>query len=243
MAAAAAAASVALVVLAVVISSDIRDHDGIEADIDALRDDVDADEEALVRLDERVGDLPVPLDAVSTVEMAGPSVFRVEVTGSQASAFVIESTSDGSRLLTNYHVVAEAWTSYRRDVRLTGGEMNAVGTIVAVDAEADLAVVDVDAELPNLQSTTSSPRPGAQVLVIGAPLGLEGTITVGLISGVREGFLQLSAPVSPGSSGSPVLDAEGGVVGVISWKFAEPGAEGLSFAVPITKACEKLISC
>jgi putative serine protease PepD len=219
------------------------DLDRVQRDLEALADRVDHGEEGLASVRALLAEAPLAFDSVRLFEGARPSVFQLEAGGSQGTAFVVASDEARSRLLTSYHVIAEAWRSYRRNVRLTGVEASAIGTIEAVDVEADLAVIDVEATWSSLEVAPSQPETGEEVLVLGSPMGLEGTITRGVVSGTREGFLQLSAAVSPGSSGSPVLDAEGRVLAVVSWKFTEQGAEGLSFAVPIKKACEKLLRC
>lgn len=81
------------------------------------------------------------------------------------------------------------------------------------------------------------------MVVIGSPFGLERTVATGVVSAFRQGYLQLSAPVSPGASGAPVLNDRGEVVGVIVTKITGAGAEGLSFAIPIRTVCKVLVGC
>lgn len=106
-----------------------------------------------------------------------------------------------------------------------------------------LALIDVRETLPALAHTTAIPKTGSPVLAVGAPLGLNGTVTSGIVSGSRKGQVQFSAAISPGSSGSPLVDANGEVVGIVSAKFVGPGAEGLGFAVPVKTVCDVFPIC
>jgi len=85
------------------------------------------------------------------------------------------------------------------------------------------------------------------VIVIGSPLGLGGTVSAGVISGFRslEGsdYVQFSAPISPGNSGGPVVDARGRVVAVASAKFEGSGVEALSLGIPVQTACSMVAAC
>ena len=82
---------------------------------------------------------------------------------------------------------------------------------------------------------------GDPVVVFGTPLGLSDTVTTGVVSAYRteEGtdFVQFSAPVSPGSSGGPVVDHDSAVLGVTTSKITEQNSEGLSFAVTSDEIC------
>lgn len=84
-------------------------------------------------------------------------------------------------------------------------------------------------------------------MAVGAPLGLDGSVSIGVISGYRSleasDYIQFSAPISPGNSGGPVVDANGRVVAVASAKLVGQGVEALSLAIPIQLACEALSVC
>ena len=86
------------------------------------------------------------------------------------------------------------------------------------------------------------PDVGTAVLVFGSPEGLEGTVTTGIVSAIRDGFIQFSAPVSPGNSGGPVVDYLGHVIGMTESKIVDQGAEGLSFAIPSSRVCT-IVAC
>lgn len=108
--------------------------------------------------------------------------------------------------------------------------------VLAVDAHADLALLKVSGKAPSLALNHGpAPAVGDSVYVIGNPLGLEGTFSEGIVSGVRttgtDSLIQMTAPISPGSSGGPVMDSSGEVVGVAVAFFKE--GQNLNLAVPV----------
>jgi S1-C subfamily serine protease len=109
--------------------------------------------------------------------------------------------------------------------------------MVAADEKADLVklVVNLPGGAPHYL-TVSGARPdaGERVIVLGSPLGLEQTATDGMVSAIRTirdrgEFLQISAPISPGSSGGPVVNMAGQVIGIVTFQVR---GQGINFAVP-----------
>src|SRR5690349_3894998 len=150
---------------------------------------------------------------------------------SRGSGFFV----DVDRIVTNRHVIDGA---YRAEVHSVSGSSYQVKSVLAVDAEADVALLKVDAP-PNLVRPLSldrtSPQEGESIVVIGNPFGLEGSVTNGIVSAVRDipGFgriIQITAPISPGSSGSPVVNMQGQVIGVATLQVA--GGRSVNFAIP-----------
>ncbi len=84
-----------------------------------------------------------------------------------------------------------------------------------------------------------SSAPGDQLLVVGSPHGLEGTVTTGIVSRVAYNEIQTDAAANPGNSGGPLVNANGEVVGVL----VTGGGQNVNFATPIAKACLKLRDC
>lgn len=134
---------------------------------------------------------------------------------------------------TNLHVVARA---HRATVTLASGESYDVVGFVAVDPRSDAVLLTIrhpvtaSLTLANSDSLSS----GAQVVAIGSPEGFQSTVSNGVASGIRimdgVAWLQHSAPTSHGSSGGPLLDSRGYVVGMVQSSFKN--AQNLNFAVP-----------
>src|SRR5712664_2229973 len=150
---------------------------------------------------------------------------------SRGSGFFI----DVDRIITNRHVIEGA---YRAEVHLNSGNAYQVRSVAAVDAEGDLALLKIDAP-PNMVRPLSldrtSPQEGESIVVIGNPFGLEGSVTNGIVSAVRDipGFgriIQITAPISPGSSGSPVVNMQGQVIGLATLQIT--GGQSVNFAIP-----------
>ncbi|MDH3747670.1 MAG: S1C family serine protease [Gammaproteobacteria bacterium] len=147
----------------------------------------------------------------------------------RGSGFVL---SGSGLLVTNAHVLAGLQTATAK----CGGRQLDIRRIVKFDRDVDLVVGEIGpANIPGLTlSTGTDIRPGKQIYVFGSPHGLEGTITPGLASGQRiiEGrsYLQISAPISAGSSGGPVTDEHGAVLGVAVASLDI--AQNINFAIP-----------
>jgi len=162
------------------------------------------------------------------------SVYRsADSRGGAGSGFVY----DDRHVVTNAHVVGDV---DRVDVRFSDGDWR-VGTVAGTDAYTDLAVLRVD-DLPataeGLSVAENGPEPGTPVAALGNPMGLDGSITTGVVSGrnrsmaTAEGFtipdvVQTDAAVNPGSSGGPLVTLDGTVVGVNRAR----GGDNIGFAV------------
>lgn len=165
-------------------------------------------------------------------KQASPSIVVIKAGESQGSGFVVKQDKRYTYILTNSHVVARAdevsikWADDREEkakvISDHGGE----------PLQKDLALLKVDAIRGKpLVLKEKPPAIGADVVVIGAPQGLEFSLTRGVLSQVRRNgdFLQIDAPVNPGNSGGPLLDRSGCVIGVVTFKGDR--SEGLSFAI------------
>lgn len=206
-------------------------------------------EEQRIRLDavatrtERLArNLGRELDPEAIAEQAKPAVFLIEALGSQGSGFVASSGPGRSSVITNLHVVETAWEE-GAPVTLRQGDRTYEGAVASVSQAEDLAVISVSTRLPALELARREPEAGEEVVVVGAPLGLEHTVVTGVVSGHRDQYLQISAPISPGDSGAPVLDASGRVVGVAVSKFVGVAIEGISFAIPVDTICRTVLQC
>ncbi len=141
-------------------------------------------------------------------------------------------------LISNYHVFRGARSA---KVKLPSGTYP-IGKVLAEDQENDLVLVSVAIDKGKyriLPLETKASTVGERIVVIGNPLGLEATVSDGIISALRilEPFgnvIQVTSPISPGSSGSPVLNMYGRVVGVATFQFRQ--GQNLNFAIPVAKA-------
>jgi serine protease Do len=177
------------------------------------------------------------LSVSDIVARSAAAVVTIKTFDAQGQAIGLGSgfrVSSG-RLVTNAHVVAGASRIevFDNNEQLLG----TAGFAEAVSTTVDLAVLPrLGTRTAQLPVAASIPRVGERVVVIGAPEGLSNTVSDGLVSALRsvEGrnLLQISAPISPGSSGGPVLNARGEVVGV-SVSILREG-QNLNFAVPVT---------
>jgi hypothetical protein len=143
------------------------------------------------------------------------------------SGFVV--SSDGTTI-TNYHVIRGA---YRATVRFSDGTVGSVDGVNAYDQNRDLAVLRLTPAPKTVLETGDSDKVqvGDRVVAIGSPLGLQNTMSIGIVSAIRNGVIQMSAPISPGSSGGAVIDQYGKVVGIAVAYIAQ--GQNLNFAIPI----------
>jgi serine protease Do len=159
-----------------------------------------------------------------------------------ASGFIV--SPDGI-ILTNAHVVD--WEGAKQvDVKLADKREFKV-KVIGVDKPSDIAVLKIDAKnLPTVKLGNSADlKVGDWVLAIGAPFGLENTVTQGIVSAkwrtlpdeTYVPFIQTDVPVNPGNSGGPLINMKGEVVGINAQIYSHSGGyEGLSFAIPIDVA-------
>ena len=145
--------------------------------------------------------------------------------------------SDDGLVVTNYHVIDGASTL---EVGLVSNASFQVDGVVGFSKEDDVAVLKVDAVgVPYLKLRAGdSPPIGTDVYAIGSPQGLTNTFSNGVVSGIRpinavSSLIQVTAPISPGSSGGPLLDANGNVVGLTT-SYLE-GGQNLNFVVPANR--------
>jgi S1-C subfamily serine protease len=221
----------------------------------------------VVKVVQKTGNAVVRIDSTRTVTTQVPDGFsdpffrgffgdripsqpRARVERGSGSGFIINSSG---QILTNSHVVdgADLVTVTLKDGRTFKGK------VLGEDAITDVAVIQIDANnLPSLALGKSDTlQPGEAVIAIGNPLGLNNTVTSGIISATgrssseigasdkRVDYLQTDAAINPGNSGGPLLNARGEVIGMNTAIIQ--GAQGLGFAIPINtaqKIAEELIA-
>jgi S1-C subfamily serine protease len=222
--------------------------------------------DALHRPDVHIAQVETPVDRspgtiAGVAKRVGPTVVSIAIQTPTAlaigSGFVIDTDGD---ILTNNHVVAPAVESANSSIVVTfSNEATARAQIVGRDPTSDLAVIKV----PNDQLTVAQlgnsdhVAVGDQVIAIGSPLGLQGTVTAGIVSALDRpvrvsasdgttsylNAIQTDAPINHGNSGGPLVNAAGAVIGINSAAAVDPTAgggaspaNGIGYAIPINYA-------
>lgn len=168
------------------------------------------------------------------------SVFTVSAGSHFGTAFVAWRGLDGTYLITAAHVVA----GHDGPVTLARKTGEWEGEIVRRDRKNDLALLRVEGRpdgAPPLwqKPLQAKPRTGEQLLLVGSPYGLSGTVTTGIVSRVTRRMIQTDAAANPGNSGGPVVNRKGRLVGVL----LAGGGENINFAIRIERACKALRGC
>ena len=139
-----------------------------------------------------------------------------------------------NHVVSNHHVLAGA---HRAEVKTASGITHAVLGVAADNKTSDLILLEVEVseQIRPLEVIPDYPEVGERVIVVGSPLGFEQTVSDGIVSSLRvapefDTVIQITAPFSPGSSGSPVVNMEGKVIGVASRQMMQ--GQNLNFAVP-----------
>jgi len=148
------------------------------------------------------------------------------------SGFFISQNGD---VITNYHVIQGASSA---EIKTADEKTYPITYIVAGDEQNDIIRLSVN--IPSqyvypLSLSKTIPEVGERIIVYGSPLGLENTVSDGIVSAIRDvpdfgKVIQITAPISPGSSGSPVLNMQGEVIGIATFQMIE--GQNLNFAIP-----------
>ncbi|MEV4822428.1 trypsin-like peptidase domain-containing protein [Micromonospora sp. NPDC049274] len=178
-----------------------------------------------------------------------PSVFRVRAGQFTGTAFAVgkPAAGGGTNLFTNFHVVESVWESGGREVFLERTDQRFPATIVKVDKANDVAHLRATGKFTGLVTSPAAVKSGQQIIVVGAPLGLEDSVTTGVVSALRAAqggsgpAIQFDAPINPGNSGGPVINGSKQVVGIATAKARD--AEGIGLAIPIKVACDGFKIC
>jgi putative serine protease PepD len=191
-------------------------------------------------LEKQAGNVFNP-EAISSAVL--PSVFRVRAGDFTGTAFAVGKPAGGggTNLFTNFHVVESVWDGGGRQVFLERTDQRFPATIVKIDKANDVAQLQTAGKFSGLVTASQAVKSGQQIVVVGAPLGLEDSVTTGVVSAFRKSedgsgpVIQFDAPINPGNSGGPVINGAKQVVGIASAKARD--AEGIGLAIPIAVAC------
>jgi serine protease Do len=173
------------------------------------------------------------------VSLLEPSVVRIDTAEGSGSGTIISRTG---YILTNNHVVED---SSLVSITLISGEKHS-GVVVFREERNDLAIVAIVADHSDFPEAmlgpTESINVGEDVVAIGYALGLEGQVTIskGIISAIRtidgSRYIQTDAAINPGSSGGPLTNLKGEIVGINTAKYVGVEVEGIGLAIPVDEA-------
>ncbi|MCK4563416.1 MAG: trypsin-like peptidase domain-containing protein [Verrucomicrobia bacterium] len=187
---------------------------------------------------------PARITTAEATKLYAPSVVLVKTAAGLGSGFFINKKG---YLITNFHVIAGekhiSVTQFLQEGKILRRIVHKQVEIVATAPFHDLAILQLKEFDTKITPVIFSPEEnlsiGETVFAIGNPLGLERTVTEGVLSQTHRNFggilyLQIDAPVNPGNSGGPLFNARGQVVGIIN--MGVPRMEGLNFAIPARHA-------
>ncbi len=182
---------------------------------------------------------PTGEDVASAVAKVEPAVVRVEVEDGMGSGMIIDKLG---YILTSNHIVEDAQSAII--ILMGGGQYQ--GIVIGRDEFKDLAIIKITAsgfDFPVVTLGNSDKlESGEEVIAIGYSLGLEGSTTIskGIISAFRSSdgvdYIQTDAAINPGNSGGPLINLNGDVIGIVTFKFVGEAVEGMGFAIAINDA-------
>lgn len=205
----------------------------IEFQLEAMERDSD-------RLAGRVSSTERELRVTPIAARVLKSVYTIFTDEKLGTAFAAWRQDNATFFITANHVVDgyDGAVTLKRKGGAWGGE------IVGRDPKNDLALIRVDGRpggsAPLWQKARrGTPKTGDQLLLVGSPYGLSGTVTTGIVSRVTRQALQTDAAANPGNSGGPAVNRKGQIVGVL----VAGGGENINFAIRIERACVTLRRC
>lgn len=178
------------------------------------------------------------LDSTEITKKVSPAVVLIKgKTDKQdvlGSGFLL--SSDG-KIATNLHVIQDLRSG---GVQLASGEKFDSFSVLAFDERKDIAIIKIPGfDLPSVNlGNSNGVQVGEPILIVGSPLGLQGSVATGIVSSIRDdpfggGFkaIQTDAAANPGNSGGPLVNRNGEIVGIVTFKIG--GGENLNFSIPI----------
>lgn len=186
-----------------------------------------------------------PTDLPSFIKSVTTSTFEVQCGKDDGgSGVVISGKSLGATdalVVTNHHVIKRCPDTGKVRINVEG--VKYTGALTAWDKKLDLALLSVEnMNIPPLPINTAAEQ-GQWVMAVGAPLGYRNSVSAGIVSAVvpRDHTITTDAVVGPGSSGGPLVNARGEVIGINTavWR----AADGITLSTQIAALCQKVIAC
>ncbi len=204
---------------------------------------------AITSLAERV--MPMVVNITPIREITSPQGFKRRGSYAQGSGSGVIIREDGI-IVTNNHVVGEDTTE--AEIRLSD-KSRAIARIIGRDKETDIALLKIETDRPLPAAAfgdSMALKVGQWVLAVGNPMGLDRTVTLGVISGIGrerlnlskyENFIQTDAAINPGNSGGPLFNLRGEVIGINTAIIHM--AQGIGFSIPadmVSRVVDQLVS-
>jgi putative serine protease PepD len=188
-----------------------------------------------------------PTDVAGLISLVKASTFTVYCDDYSGSAFLLDPSALGAPagaevIVTNHHVVETCLDGVNLQLVLPVSSISA--RVVATDVPNDLAILAANINAPAL-SAAAPPTIGQWVMAVGSPLGVENTVTFGNVTNLipDEASITTDAAISPGSSGGPLVDSAGRVLGVNSAVLDEEYGSSIGLSVSVSQLCERLVDC
>ena len=188
-----------------------------------------------------------PTDVAGLISRVKASTFPVYCGDYLGSAFLLDASALGAPagtevIVTNHHVVETCLDG--ADLQLVLPVSSISARVVATDVPNDLAILAANINAPAL-SAVAAPTIGQWVMAVGSPLGVENTVTFGNVTNLipDEASITTDAAISPGSSGGPLVDSAGRVLGVNSAVLDEEYGSSIGLSVSVSQLCERLVDC
>ena len=188
-----------------------------------------------------------PTDVAGLISLVKASTFPVYCGDYSGSAFLLDASALGAPagtevIVTNHHVVETCLDG--ADLQLVLPVSSISARVVATDVPNDLAILAAEINVPAL-SAAAVTTIGQWVMAVGSPLGVENTVTFGNVTNLipNEAAITTDAAISPGSSGGPLVDSTGRVLGINSAVMQDEYGAAMGFAVTASQLCETLLDC
>ena len=198
-----------------------------------------------------------PADLEALINRVRKSTVVISCGDTQGSGWVIELGSPGEdasdeaisldeefpdEVITNNHVVKDCYDN-PREVTATAGDETYDAYLYSYDEVNDLALVGIKQDLIALEES-SEPRSGWWTMAVGAPYGLEGSVSIGNIMNLDGTDVVATSPLNPGNSGGPLVNSRGEVVGTTTWvKIGDDDPQDWNVAVAVPVICEEIAYC
>lgn len=205
----------------------------------------------LKEMDPRESGYAIPRNMNQLITNSQNSTVMIECDineGSLGSGWAIELENENSKkystkmtsIITAHHVIEDCLDTKLVDVYILGEERSYVGFIEKWDKKNDIALVATFAKVPPFQLSDWAPLEGYWVATVGSPEGIEASVTFGYIMNSTDNELYYTAPISGGSSGGPLLDNEGRVIGTVTASAID---SDFNIATSLDGLCKKILKC